>query len=576
MSSTTSPDVEMVDAFPPIVDDELLQPPSQTKNHRYKPPTADSNTFATQQAFLESLQPVPIEEVDEDKRKCPICWKCFGEAPDPGFDNSELPVKLRCNHVFGQKCLANIFGMPDTSHLELRPLSFTPGSKGCILGEKLDNYLKKHGSNVVDESEHFENMLRESDDTVKGVEKYGHHWQALIYEIEHADRDMTDITLLENAVVLDYEPSKPKKHTHTSYEILPEHLTASSNGLDQTLTNVAHAPGFVNQGSTTSSQPLSMSELPAAIPTPSSSVQYSLNFMSQLPSVEPTHMASLALSENPTSELSPTMPALSSSMEPIPGFGSQPPALTSLPPSNAAAVIQLEQYMTGAFTNLQPDSIAYKSWQAALATETNLDKLSALHKQKSSTEKAPEDLDAKKLEALKAQAAIDEARAQEILRMKGVYLHFPCTLQQTDQRLADKERKEETVRKLLAQKLVDVFRQYKAVHLDSPRHVTPGDPPELFHTAVRVHQGDSGKTSYAIPSPLGGGFYGDDDSDDEDANDLSGWTMIIIRSICGACGTSARGETLATPTELTWQNHKSTPDNCPLCHRVLFKKSSGY
>jgi hypothetical protein len=64
---------------------------------RYAPPQPDADTFATQQAFLDYLIPVPIESVDEGSKKCPICWKPYGEAADPGFDNSEQPRPFLSN-----------------------------------------------------------------------------------------------------------------------------------------------------------------------------------------------------------------------------------------------------------------------------------------------------------------------------------------------------------------------------------------------------------------------------------------------------------------------------------------------
>jgi hypothetical protein len=143
-------------------------------------------------------------------------------------------------------------------------------------------------------------------------------------------------------------------------------------------------------------------------------------------------------------------------------------------------------------------------------------------------------------------------------------------------KIAEKELKDRLVRGLLVNEFVSAFRQYKAAHPTRPEQPASDHPPEILHTRLRVHEGDVDKTSYTIPSPLGSGYYGDDESDDEDDKDLSGWTMVIIRSRCGGCDAQTKGKTLATPTELTWQNHKNTPDNCPLCHRILFKKSPMY
>ena len=87
--------------------------------------------------------PVPIESVDEDSKKCPICWKPYGEAADPGFDNSEQPVRLECRHTFGNKCMLATFAIPGTSIITLEPLAFGPGSRGYQLGQRLHSYLRE-------------------------------------------------------------------------------------------------------------------------------------------------------------------------------------------------------------------------------------------------------------------------------------------------------------------------------------------------------------------------------------------------------------------------------------------------
>ncbi|CAN9319449.1 unnamed protein product [Alternaria alternata] len=107
---------------------------NKDKRARYAPPQPDADTFATQQAFLNHLMPVPIESVDEDSKKCAICWKPYGEAADPGFDNSEQPVRLKCKHTFGDKCMLATFAVPGTSTITLETLAFGPGSRGYQLG----------------------------------------------------------------------------------------------------------------------------------------------------------------------------------------------------------------------------------------------------------------------------------------------------------------------------------------------------------------------------------------------------------------------------------------------------------
>jgi hypothetical protein len=116
---------------------------NKDKRARYAPPQPDADTFATQQAFLNHLMPVPIESVDEDSKKCAICWKPYGEAADPGFDNSEQPVRLKCKHTFGDKCMLATFAVPGTSTITLETLAFGPGSRGYQLGKRLHSYLRE-------------------------------------------------------------------------------------------------------------------------------------------------------------------------------------------------------------------------------------------------------------------------------------------------------------------------------------------------------------------------------------------------------------------------------------------------
>lgn len=99
---------------------------------KYTPPMPDENTFDTQEEFVKSLVPVPISSIPEVDRKCPHCWKRFGET-DPGYDNAEDPVKFRCGHAFGEKCMKEVFRLPIPVKVELHPLSFGSGSRGAKL-----------------------------------------------------------------------------------------------------------------------------------------------------------------------------------------------------------------------------------------------------------------------------------------------------------------------------------------------------------------------------------------------------------------------------------------------------------
>jgi len=106
----------------------------------YRGPQADAGTFATQQEFLDSLTPVPLESVEENDRICSYCWRSYGEST-PGHDDAEAPVRFKCNHVFGEHCMRSLFALQEPVRVGLTPLSFAPGSKGADLGSRLSAYV---------------------------------------------------------------------------------------------------------------------------------------------------------------------------------------------------------------------------------------------------------------------------------------------------------------------------------------------------------------------------------------------------------------------------------------------------
>ncbi|KAH3972243.1 hypothetical protein HBH61_001420 [Parastagonospora nodorum] len=160
----------------------IAQP--QPASRRYSAPKADRDTFDSQQAFLDSLQPIEIEDVGEDEQKCPLCWKQFGEGPDPGHDNFERPVRLRCNHVYGDRCLADLFRLPETSRVKLHPLRFFPGDKGHLLGQILCNYRQSLGAKfrIRNDVELFEKFLT-SIEIPTGPPKPEDYWNSILVGI---------------------------------------------------------------------------------------------------------------------------------------------------------------------------------------------------------------------------------------------------------------------------------------------------------------------------------------------------------------------------------------------------------
>lgn len=350
----------------------LSTPPqaqSQNETKRYTPPKADSQTFDTQQEFLDSLQPMSIDDVDEAQRKCPICWKYFGEPPDFGFDNSELPVKLRCNHIFGHKCLANTYALPQASHIQLQPLSLAPHSKGRLLAKKLAEYFKMHGSNFRNEAETFDKMLQESCQLSRGPEICGTYWWPLFEKVLQAGCQPAQVILMENAMVIDYEPPKRQNQTGQSYAIGSEHLNASSTGLDQSLASLAstYNPSTVmDSGSGSVEVPHGQSSTSAFAPTAIPN--------STLPPAMLQHSAAIAAK---------TQQAFYNSI----GMGITGMGIT-------------------AGTN-----DAQKTWQTALANKTNLDKLSDLHKEMAATHQKSQE----KLAALQKELAHTYNEAQFML-----------------------------------------------------------------------------------------------------------------------------------------------------------------
>lgn len=173
---------------PSQTDDDIFQasgPPSQLKSKQYQPPKADSDTFPTQQEFLTSLKAISVGEVDENDRKCSICWKPYGEEPDPGFDNSEMPVKLRCGHIYGNKCLGLTYRAPETKTHSLKPLNFDHmGANGSILMQKLSAFIRGLRVGFPNVFENIDTMLVVSCPEEHGIERgnrlFGEYWWRIL------------------------------------------------------------------------------------------------------------------------------------------------------------------------------------------------------------------------------------------------------------------------------------------------------------------------------------------------------------------------------------------------------------
>ncbi|KAH8710203.1 hypothetical protein GQ44DRAFT_714546 [Phaeosphaeriaceae sp. PMI808] len=468
----------------------------------YTPPKADSNTFPSQKAFIDSLQTIPIDEVDELNRKCPICWKPFGEEPDLGFDNSELPVRLRCNHVFGNKCLAATFG--NSSQITLKPLSFEAGSKGQLLGRKLHTYSLKNGADSMDRLKMFEKMLEDTMEPKKGAELFGKHWWQLIQDLQCGGRHTRDITFMENAMIVDLGPAPMKKFSYSPYAIPPQYLSPHSAGLNQTLSE----------------------------------------------SAKPMDTTSLA-----SSQAFDMFPVLGGT-EKYPGYDAFIQASSST--SNTIDYSKFEDYMQGyEFTGSSQDSTP--TWQEALESPTNLDKLAALQKEKMAIQKQNS---CEKQTSPGKIAALDEALAYQSAVDRDALL-----------RREAQERRKRNLQALLSRKLANVYAEY----LENMSQADAGETAEsgmrVTHITLRIHAHNFEDSSYEIESPMGVKFGEDDESDGEqDVDDMTNCTFVIGRSFCvTCCSDEIRNKALKTVTELHWFGHASSPDGCPVCHKVLFK-----
>lgn len=173
------------------------------KKRRYQPPQPDENTFATQELFVESLQPCSIEAVAEHNRRCAHCWKSYGEI-DPGFDNAEEPVLLRCGHSFGLKCMQELFALPGITKTPLVPLEFGPLSMGLKLAKSLEKHL---GTSAEADYPQLVGQLLAGMYMNTGDVDMDAGWRMLLSNISPSLQILT-IRMYENAVVYDIHESR--------------------------------------------------------------------------------------------------------------------------------------------------------------------------------------------------------------------------------------------------------------------------------------------------------------------------------------------------------------------------------
>ena len=64
---------------------------------------ADIETWQAVEFLLTKLEPVHLEDLDNDNRECTICQQEYCNSEDAKV--SHPPVKTVCGHVFGKPCI---------------------------------------------------------------------------------------------------------------------------------------------------------------------------------------------------------------------------------------------------------------------------------------------------------------------------------------------------------------------------------------------------------------------------------------------------------------------------------------
>ncbi|KAF1828855.1 hypothetical protein BDW02DRAFT_651777 [Decorospora gaudefroyi] len=575
------------------------------KKKRYVAPQPDKHTFATQQTFLESLTPIPVESVNEANRKCPICWKPYGEAPDPGFDNSEAPVKLQCDHVFGDKCLRHTFAIAGTSTIAIRPLTFCPNSRGVLLGEKLIGYAllnKQHHQNDV---EMFSNMLEESYRPEQGSTHFGDYWWPVIQQLQRGTHNMSGITLLDNAIILDRKPRKVPRtavkempNLPPGYEVYLAEASSSSLEVGQNvppswtyaygMMGFVPPPGFPhhhhhhhhNHVSTVPSSSFSSIPPPTAPSTAASSTAVPSTTVP--PPAAPSTAVPLSVIPPPF----PTTPQLPKSCP----FPNAPPFPSAPPFPNASPFVTVNSPTNPVAEPPPPAPEASGpsgTWGDALGQPTHLDQLIAMKtKLKEKMGNGAGKLSEKEIQQIMVEKY---ALQQQALKSANDRKRLSDIQQQALD--AQKQMKLDCIR-TLSLELARIYSEYQS-HIDpAEEHRQEAheiqERPRFMPTSITVHESDINNTSHKV-NPLdrhlslmfGDGEDIDDDDDDNDSNSndqnekqLNKLTLIITRNVCTSCCTIKDDEvaTLKPPETLWWQNDRKVPDDCPVCHKVLFHK----
>ncbi|KAF2110386.1 hypothetical protein BDV96DRAFT_201393 [Lophiotrema nucula] len=550
-------------------------------------PVTDPELLPSHEAFIEALKPIPIDSIIENDRKCPHCWRIYGE-PDPGKDNAEDPVRLPCGHEFGEQCALSLYQLPDDVTVVLCPISFEEGSRGMELGDRLSQYLKDEASageqskSVDTPTKRTSPALRVSarlkgkppgeadsspaENSVKKVftrlltdlrrpskrprttlQTLGNEWYGIFQSILSPNHTLRSVYFLENGVIYDVEEITSHHHHHHHHHPgdYPYFSSFAAMGFDPWM------------------EPMPTQS--AATPALSSIQQAVASQVAQTASLG-GHTAELVENE---AAIMTAVGTLQQQMQVLDGLVKNE--------AGSAQTVEIVQSME----DLKAEMLELKS---------KADKVSA---------------------GIASPASSNAAPASSSMSFSAAALDLASTVSAPRRNRQDETQKrtDESIA-ILASALVGIHNEYRKrvpeiIQPLSSRSSSSSPPlkkqkPSTFvgspnydilrkqvQVHVRVHTKGLETKHYDVIQPHS---YFDDYSDDEDEEQVSsdhGEASFIImrRSICdrACCAKDSHGKSIPTekrrhmkadiPLTIGWKDVKNVPSDCPKCRRLLFKKS---
>lgn len=132
----------------------------------------------------------------------------------------------------------------------------------------------------------------------------------------------------------------------------------------------------------------------------------------------------------------------------------------------------------------------------------------------------------------------------------------------------------------IARKLARVYEDYQQT---VPTSIEKDSRSPIVLTRVLVHTDNREETRFQIAPLSLFDHFGDDESQVDEDFDLSIYTLLVTRSICDSasccsttsCAAIEQNLTLPEPRELFWKEEGKVPNDCSICHSILFKKARG-